>query len=70
MGRQWGEALARFAVQHPVRPDDNSERPFLSEIGVALWARIAHYDAHKARLGLDPNTFRLVDVVDQSSGKD
>lgn len=61
-GEEWGRALAAYAVEHPSRPDDGSERPFWREIRAVLKARIAHYDLQKEHLGFDRDTFEQIDV--------
>lgn len=58
-GKLWGEALARYAMDHPKRADDGSERPFISMINSALMGRIADYDLQKNRYAFDPDTFNL-----------
>jgi hypothetical protein len=61
-GKEWGEALAVYAAEHPNRPDDGSERPFVGEIRAALKGRIARYDFQKKRFGFDRDTFEQIDL--------
>jgi hypothetical protein len=61
-GKEWGEALAAYADEHPNRLDDGSERPFVGEIRAALLGRIARYDLQKERFGFDRDTFELIDL--------
>jgi hypothetical protein len=61
-GKAWGEALAVYVDEHPNRPDDGSERPFVREIRAALQGRIANYDLQKEHRRFDPNTFEQIDL--------
>lgn len=61
-GRTWGEALAVYADQHPVRSDTGEERPLWRAIGNAFRCRFANYDLQKARHGFDPETFAAIDL--------
>ncbi len=59
-GKEWGEALASYALEHPHREDDGSERPFWREIRVALQSRVANYDFQKDHYEFNPVTFELI----------
>lgn len=61
-GKEWGEALAAYAVENPKRSDDGKERSFWGEIRAALSARTAHYDFQKEHFGFDLDTFEQVDL--------
>jgi hypothetical protein len=69
-GKEWGEALAAYAVENPNRSDNNSERPFCRELQTALLGRFAHYDFQKDRFGFDPQTFETVEKVAGSHAED
>jgi hypothetical protein len=60
-GRQWGEALASYATDHPLRGDNGEERPFWIAIRHALSGRFANYDMQKQRFTFDPVTFERVE---------
>lgn len=62
-GKEWGEALARYAEDHPTRSDDGSHRPFWRQIGIALRARTASYDLHREHTGFDRDTFEQTDLA-------
>ncbi len=59
--RDWGRALAAYAVEYPNRDDDGKRRPFLHEIDSALGVSFANYDWQKEHLTFDPNTFQLIE---------
>jgi hypothetical protein len=59
-GADWGRALGAYAIQHPRRADDGSERLYWREIRAALQGRIAHYDYQKEHFRFDPDTFAAV----------
>jgi hypothetical protein len=60
-GAEWGRAIVTYAIEHPRRSDDQSERPFWREIRAALQGRIAHYDYQKEHFQFAPDTFAVVD---------
>lgn len=60
-GKQWGEALAKYAGDHPLRDDTGVERPFWLAIRHALSGRFANYDLQKERLTFNPLTFERVE---------
>lgn len=59
-GKEWGKALATYAIEHPNRRDDGNERPFLNEIRVALRARFSKYDLQKDNFTFSPDGFKLI----------
>lgn len=61
-GREWGEALTKYAVENPKRSDDGTDRPFWGEVHAALSARIAHYDFQKDHFRFDPDTLEQIDL--------
>lgn len=61
-GKEWGEALAAYILDHPFFADSGKERPFWREIQVAIRARGADFDFQKERYGFDAETFELVDL--------
>lgn len=61
-GDFWGRALAEYALEHPLRSDDSTERPFWGEIRAALQGRIANYDYQKDHYRFDPQTFLAVEL--------
>lgn len=60
-GKEWGTALAVYAVEHPNRSDTGAERPFWKEIDAALQARSADYDFQRAHFSFNRETFEQVD---------
>lgn len=61
-GREWGEALAAYATDHPNRSDTGEQRPFWEEIRNALQGRKADYDFQSEMLGFDPETFQVIEL--------
>jgi hypothetical protein len=61
-GKEWGEALAAYANEHPNRSDNESERPFVGEIRAARKGRLARYDFQKEHIRFDPDTFKHIDI--------
>ncbi|MBE0576875.1 MAG: hypothetical protein IH613_13380 [Desulfuromonadales bacterium] len=61
-GKEWGEAMAKYASEYPRRTDDGKERPFWREIQAALQSRISDYDFQKQSFGFDIDTFELLDL--------
>jgi len=51
-GKKWGEALAKYAMEHQSRADTGVERSFIREIRAALYARNSIYDFRKERCTL------------------
>lgn len=68
-GEEWGEALAAYAHEHPVRSDNGEERPFWRAIGNAMRCRFASYDLQKERHRFDPVTFAPVEVGPSEGGR-
>lgn len=60
-GEEWGAAMARYALDHPNRSDDGTERPFLSAIRQALRGRAVSYDYQQDNFHIDPQTFGLIE---------
>ncbi len=60
-GREWGTFLAEYAMKHPLRSDNNEERPFLGQVSMGLAARTAHYDYQKESLCFDLENFQLME---------
>jgi hypothetical protein len=56
-GRDWGEALAAYALAHPVNPRTGAERPFLRLVSAAFWAWHSNYEFQKEHVVFDPQTF-------------
>ncbi len=59
-GEKWGRTLARFAAEHPKRPGDSEERPFLQAVTHAILARSSNYGHDKENFRIDPATYRRV----------
>lgn len=59
-GSEWGCFLAKYAMENPLRSDNNQERPVVSQVRMGLSARTAHYDYQKESLCFDKETFRLM----------
>lgn len=59
-GDEWGEALAKYALEFPDREDTGERRPFLETVEVALRALRVSYDHHRDTHMIDPQTFDLV----------
>jgi hypothetical protein len=57
-GKDWGEALAQYALQNRRNPVTNAERPFLQQIWPALRALGSNYDFHKATYTFDLQSFQ------------
>jgi len=52
-GKKWGEALAKYAMEHQSRADTGVERSFIREIRAALYAR-------KGALHFDPEALAAI----------
>jgi len=61
-GREWGEALIKYAIENPKRSDDGMDRPFWRAVQAALSARIANYDFQKDHFGFDPDTLEEINL--------
>jgi hypothetical protein len=64
-GSEWGGFLAEYAMDNPLRSDNNQERPVLSQVRMGLAARTAHYDYQKESLCFDEESFQLMKRVDK-----
>ncbi|MFA5824043.1 MAG: hypothetical protein WC853_13375 [Thermodesulfovibrionales bacterium] len=62
-GKEWGEALAAYALDQPNRQDNGAERPFWREIRAAIQGRVAHYDFQKDHFVFNPDTFELIGLT-------
>jgi len=60
-GQGWGRAMADYADKHPLRSDNENERPFWQEIRAALQCMTANYDFQRDRFKFDRQTFALVE---------
>jgi hypothetical protein len=56
-GREWGEALAAHAIEHPQHPATGAARPLLRTVSAAFWAWRSDYNFHKEFYTIDPTTF-------------
>ncbi len=56
-GKEWGEALASYALVHPVNPRTGAERPFLRMVSASFWAWHSNYEFQKEHFVFDPQTF-------------
>src|SRR5205823_6931683 len=58
-GEDWGRALARYAIDHPNRPD-GSLRPLWQEVRMAVHAWSSNYDFQRNHFTFDRDNFELV----------
>jgi hypothetical protein len=58
-GEGWGRALARYAREHPDRPD-GVRRPLWEELRAAVQGWSVNYDLHRDRYTFDLKTFGLI----------
>ncbi len=58
-GEAWGRALARYAMEHPDRPD-GTKRPLWSDLRAALHAWTSDYDNQSDGSTFDPVTLKLI----------
>jgi len=56
-GKEWGEALAAYAIQHRRHPQTGAERPLFCMLSAATWGRSSNYNSHKEHFAFDPKTF-------------
>jgi len=56
-GKEWGEALAAYAIEHPDHPQTSTKRPFLRTVSAAVWAWNSNYSFRKECFTFDPKTF-------------
>jgi hypothetical protein len=68
-GEEWGRALAKYAIEHPQRSDDGSERPLWQEIRAAMHGWNSNYDIQKERFMFDPKTFRQIARASGPTGR-
>ena len=64
-GHEWGSFLAEYAMEHPLRSDNNQERPLLCQVRMGISARTAHYDYQKESLCFDQERFQLMKRSDK-----
>ena len=69
-GHEWGSFLAEYAIEKPLRSDNNQERPLLSQVRMGLSARTAHYDYQKESLCFDEERFQLMKRGDKQQQDD
>jgi len=60
-GKEWGEALASYAQEHPTDPRTGKERPLLVAMRAAFWAWNSDYGLQKKHSTFDPRTFEPED---------
>lgn len=58
-GNEWGEALAEYALDNPLREDTKERRTFLKTIDQILRARVISYDYQRDDFEIDPNDFQI-----------
>lgn len=58
-GKEWGEALADYALDNPLKADTEKRRTFLKTIDEILRANRVRYDYQKENFVIDPNTFEI-----------
>lgn len=56
-GKAWGEALAEYAIKHPVNAGTGMERPISRAVSAAYWAWHSNYEFQKSHFTFDPQTF-------------
>ncbi len=56
-GKEWGEALAAYAIQHPVNTRTAAARPLSRIVSAAFWAWSSNYNFQKEHFTFDPQTF-------------
>ena len=56
---KWGRALARYAMEHPDRPD-GTRRPLWGDLRAALHAWSSNYDRQRDLFTFDPVTFEQI----------
>ncbi len=59
-GKDWGEALAAYALAHPSHPRTGGPRAFLRAMQAAIWAWNSNYDFQKENFTFDPKTFEVL----------
>lgn len=64
-GHEWGCFLAEYAIEKPLRSDNNQERPLLSQARMAKAAKTSHYDYQKESLCFDKEGFHLMKREDK-----
>lgn len=58
-GNEWGEALAEYALDNPLREDTKERRTFLKTIDQILRARVVSYDYQRDDFEIDLNDFQI-----------
>ena len=58
-GKDWGEALADYALDNPLKEDIQQRRTFLTTVDWILHARSVRYDYQRDHFEIDPNNFEI-----------
>lgn len=58
-GKEWGEALAKYAFENPLKADTGLKRTFIETIDQVLLARRVSYDYQRDYFEIDPNNFQI-----------
>lgn len=58
-GLQWGEALAEYAIENPLKEDTQQRRTFLEAVEKILYASKVRYDYQKENFLIDPDDFQI-----------
>lgn len=58
-GKDWGEALADYALDNPLREDIQQRRAFLNTVDWILHARSVRYEYQRDHFEIDPNNFEI-----------
>lgn len=56
-GKDWGEALAIYAIANPLNLRTGSKRLLLRMVDAAVWGWRSNYDSQKEDFTFDINTF-------------
>lgn len=58
-GYEWGQALAKYACENPLKKDSGKKRAFIETVEKVLLAKRVSYDYHRDHYEIDPNDFQI-----------
>lgn len=58
-GEKWGKSLANYALDYPLREDNNCKRPFIETLDWVLSSRKVRYEYQRDNFYIDSNDFKI-----------
>ncbi|RYY80918.1 MAG: hypothetical protein EOO69_00440 [Moraxellaceae bacterium] len=62
-GEKWGRALANYALDYPLREDNNCKRPFIETLDWVLSSRKVRYEYQRDNFYIDLHDFKNKNII-------